>query len=82
MAASPDPGDSLVPEEEELQNAICLLTSTEKEIINDVIHRDDEVRSQEKERLRLVSGLTWWVVGHCLMVFLNHPVLGYTPKDS
>ena len=58
MAASPDPGNSLVPEEEDLQQAIGLLTSTERSIINHVLQRDEEVRSQEKERLRFVFSFT------------------------
>ena len=54
MASSPDPGNCLVPEEEEIQGAIERLTSTEKDIINEVLLRDEEVRAQEKERLRFV----------------------------
>ena len=54
MAESPEPENCLVPGEEELQHAICMLTSTEKDIITDVLQRDKEVRSQEKQRLRLV----------------------------
>lgn len=54
MASSPDPGNSLVPGEAELQKAVHLLTSTEKEIINDVLVRDEEIRTLEKDRLRLV----------------------------
>ena len=54
MASSPDPGNCLVPEEEEIQGAIERLTSTEKDIINEVLLRDEEIRSQEKQRLRFV----------------------------
>ncbi|XP_065056868.1 uncharacterized protein LOC135685055 isoform X2 [Rhopilema esculentum] len=53
MAASPEPEENcMVPEEHDLQDAICRLTSTEKDIINSVLQRDEEVRSQEKDRLR------------------------------
>eukprot|EP00112_Aurelia_sp_Birch-Aquarium-sp1_P021907 Seg60.3 transcript_id=Seg60.3/GoldUCD/mRNA.D3Y31 product="Synaptotagmin-like protein 4" protein_id=Seg60.3/GoldUCD/D3Y31 len=51
MASSPDPGNCLVPEEEEIQGAIERLTSTEKDIINEVLLRDEEIRAQEKQRL-------------------------------
>ena len=58
MAASPEPEENfMVPEERDLQDAICRLTSTEKDIINSVLHRDEEVRSQEKDRLRFVVGV-------------------------
>ncbi|XP_065056875.1 uncharacterized protein LOC135685055 isoform X8 [Rhopilema esculentum] len=53
MAASPEPEENcMVPEEHDLQDAICRLTSTEKDIINSVLQRDEEIRSQEKDRLR------------------------------
>ena len=54
MASSPEPEDTLVPEEEDLQNAICKLTSTERDIITEVLQRDQQLRSQEKERLGFV----------------------------
>ena len=54
MAVSPDPDISLVPGVDELQHAICKLTATEKNIITDVLQRDEEVRLQEEQRLRFV----------------------------
>ena len=66
MAVSPDPDISLVPGVDELQHAICKLTATEKNIITDVLQRDEEVRLQEEQRLRFVLPIC--VVPHHLVV--------------
>eukprot|EP00795_Rhopilema_esculentum_P017169 gene17169-8711_t len=88
MAASPEPEENcMVPEEHDLQDAICRLTSTEKDIINSVLQRDEEVRSQEKDRLRFVVGVLFVLGPRDPMQALEFQVesrkgIGFCPQMS
>ena len=54
MDGLPNEDDNSDPEQAQIEKAIERLTSTEKEIINEVLQRDDDIRAQEKQRLRCV----------------------------
>ncbi len=54
-SASPeDEGEISVPEAFEIKAEVEKLTATEREIINEVLRRDEEVTGQEKNRLKWV----------------------------
>eukprot|EP00794_Sanderia_malayensis_P000447 gene447-1088_t len=53
MDSPEDEDDLCVPEVFEIKNEVDKLTATEKEILDEVLKRDDEIRHQEQTRLQV-----------------------------